>query len=627
MRTTAPRFSSSCCQLRALVLLWALFLSGPLLLADDSVTVEQLGIAERKAAVAGYAFSPGTATYPPRLLVGFRGNDGTWIVDLRQGKARRAKASGFDTDHLSWPTLIAADGKLFSSCARGGLSVYDPATDIISLHRPIPAARWLRGMAIGPDGAVYVSDYPSGSAAKYEPKTAAVTLFGRQGGPFDITHVYGYSVGCDGRFVYTAAGKIPWYVVAYDTATGQQKNLLQFDPATHPEVHQRGGRVFLEVTRSAPPAGKPARELFELAGGQAKPTDELPRYDDSHVPGNSRPQPVISALGRNLPVSAEGAAITYRTPDSDEQKVTIPVAGRNMSIERLSPLADGRLALCTGPYGNVHVFDPKSNEITLLGNPASKSVYDLLQSSGKIYFCGYPNAILGTFDEGAGVITGNWHESLQSKHAVHLVQGADGRLYSGNHNERESTGGALGWYDPKTGEFGGLHFPNDDCEWLTTARAGSLVVYASDFSHDPAHPEIGKREGRLLIFDTRKQQITGDISPLADGSAGVVVEARPGVLFGLGLHNKVPVMYRIDLESEKVLHSPPLPAPATRTLALGPDGKVYFFVRGKLMRANAETFDIETLCEAEPGRMVFMGGDLYLAGTDRLRRIAGIAGR
>ena len=595
----------------------------------EELMIENLGPVERQARIRGHAVSPGTKNYPPRLLIGFVDGDGTWIVNLEDGTSRKADAAGFENDYLQWPTMIGADGKLFSSCGAGGLSVYDPVTDSIEYHRPIPAARWLRGLAIGPEGMVFVSDYPSGSAARFDPSTGKMTNLGPQGGPFQTKNIYGYSVGCDGRFVYTAAGKMPWQVVACELQSATQTTLFEYPTTDYPEIHQRGDEVFLEVKLESPDNGQPAEQFFRLHHGTAEAVDTIPRYDDSHVPGVDLPQPEIQEIGRTLAVDADGAALRYRPADDTApgtwRRASIPVTGQDMSIERISALADGRLLIFTGPYGNVHTFDPRSGEYAPIGNPASKNVYDLQEFDGTVYFCGYPNSVLGVFEGGDARLIGDWHESLNSKHALFLLRGADGRIYSGNHNERESTGGALGWFDPATQSFGGIHFPNDDCEYLTAADGGRYIVYASDFSADPAHPEITARDGRLIIYDTQSGKVVRQFSPLSDGSAGVIVEAAPGKLFGLGLHDKLPVMYRVDLDSGSVEKRVALPAKAIRQIALGPDRQVYFFCNDSLLRADPETFETETLCSATPGRMLFLGDDLYLAGTSQLRRIKGVA--
>lgn len=592
----------------------------------ETITVEELGVAQREARLRGYVLSYGTRDYPPRWIFGFDGGDGTWVVNFQDGSSRKATGPGFDQEYAFWPSVVGPDGKVFvAGYSQGGLMVFDPVADSIMLIHPIPNARWLRGMAIGADGAVYVSDYPTGSAARYDPATGEVTNYGRQGGPFAGTHAYGYSVGSDGRYVYTASGKVPWYVVAYDTQTGKQQNLLEFDSTDHPEVLQRGKEVFLEVERATNSAKLPTQ--YRLAGGRVEPVAAIPRFDDSNIAGRKLPQPKPLGLGRNLRLVDGGAALEYQPAGSEETKqLAIPVTGVEMDVERIVPLHDGRLLLSAGPYGNVYSFDPKSRAYTDLGSPAAKHVYDMLPDGDDFYFCGYPNAVFGKFDSTAAKLLGDWYKNVGSKHALYLVRGADGRIYSGNHAEREFVGGSLGWYDPRTEVFGGIRFPNDDCECMTTARDGRLIVYASDFSHDPAHPEIEKYDGRLIIYDTAKREVVRQFSPLSDGSAGVIVEVKPGIVLGFGRHEKRPVMYLADVDAGRVLKQADLPAVAYRHCKLGPDGKVYAFVAGSLLRVDPETLTFETICKSAPGRMAFIGNDLYIAGLPQLRRIINVTG-
>ncbi|NNE94240.1 MAG: hypothetical protein HKN23_21540, partial [Verrucomicrobiales bacterium] len=206
---------------------------------------------------------------------------------------------------------------------------------------------------------------------------------------------------------------------------------------------------------------------------------------------------------------------------------------------------------------------------------------------------------------------------------------ADGRIYSGNHNERETTGGSLGWFDPKTREFGGINFPHDDCEFLTTANGGRWIVYASDFTFVPSKPEVKPRDGCLIVFNTETQKVERQFSPLSDGSAGVVMESgtTPGILIGIGKHEKVPMLYVANVKTGEVEKRVPLPGPAPRHIARGPDNRIYFFVKSDLVRTDPATLEFETICPAEPGPMAFLGTDLYIAGTPELRRVAGVAGR
>jgi len=596
--------------------------------AAGAPEVERLGVVQRVARVGGYVLSRGTEAYPPRLLLGLRGPRATFVINLKDGSSYRVAIPEFGREPISWPWDVGKDGKVFVACyGGGGLAVYDPVKDSMKLLHPIPGARWLRGLAVGPDGGVYVSDYPTGSAARYDPETGKVDYYGRQGGPFKIKYIYGYSIGAEGDWVYTATGKIPWYVVAYNRQTRKQHVVMRFNQSDHPEIFQRVDRVFLRARIVDLKTHASSTKYYRLEGGKAIPAKDMPSHSDRGLPGANLPQPELAPLGRNLALVEGGAVLRYRLPgEKTWRNVIVPVEGVAMTVQRIAPSGDGRLLIATGAYGHVFAYDPLKKTYAHIGEPASKNVYDLLAVEGKIYFCGYPNAPLGVFENGKARILCNWHEAVGSKHAFYIVRGADGRIYAGNHAEREFTGGSLGWYDPKTGKADGIRFPNDDCEGLVAAQEGRLIVYASDFSPDPTHPEIKKRSGQLIVYDTREQRIVRQFSPTPRSSAGRIAEVRPGVVLGITRNPalQTSVMYTADVTTGKVLSSKTLPA-MKGDMVCGPDGKVYTFLGEELVRVDPTTLATTPLLRTTPGRMAFIGGDLYLGGDTELRRIRGVA--
>lgn len=162
--------------------------------AVPQAKVEKFGPVQAAGRVCGWAVVPATANRPPRLVISFwsmanRRFFATFVADLATGKVRRVEEPGFEKDAPRWPSVVASDGKHFFSCMNGGLAVYDPANDTFKLVRPISRASWLRGIAIGADGAVYVSDYPSGSAARYDPRSGDIEDYGPQGEPFTIRNI------------------------------------------------------------------------------------------------------------------------------------------------------------------------------------------------------------------------------------------------------------------------------------------------------------------------------------------------------------------------------------------------------------------------------------------------------
>ena len=60
----------------------------------------------------------------------------------------------------------------------------------------------------------------------------------------------------------------------------------------------------------------------------------------------------------------------------------------------------------------------------------------------------------------------------------------------------------------------------------------------------------------------------------------------------------------------------------------GPDGKLYLGVIGRLVRLDPETASFEVLGSVAggvAGEIAFVGDDLYMSGTDAVRRIKGAA--
>lgn len=639
------------------ILSFAIFVSAGAGLAEDppitkealdqapEAEVERLGVVQTLGRICGNCLVPGTREYPPRYIVSFwsmadRSFFKTFIIELATGEARTVTEDGFDKDAPRWPWVQADDGKCFLSTMRGALAVYDPTTDKIKMVRPCPEASWLRGLAIGGDGAVYVSGYPKGDAGRYDPRTGEVEYFGPQGGPFSITNIYGYSVGSDGKWVYTASGKIPWYVVAYNRKTKQQKNLLKFNQSDFPNVRQIGKEVYLTASIVDQQAGISRVEHYLLSDGEAKPIDTPPNQPKVSYAWTDVLQPAIDNPGRGLPMIDGSAIFRYKPAEADDnepyREVKLPIPGEPYNVRRIAPMGDGRVVVATGIYGDVFLFDPKTGSYERVGNPANRNVYCLHAKDGTIYFGGYANAFLGVFEDRQGRLLHNWNRMLGSKRTLSLVEGADGKFYLGCHAEREFVGGALAWWDPNAPEgeqAGGIRFPNDEANWTVTAMDGKYIVIATSAVVDPTNPGYEPPGGKIIVYSTEEQKIINEFVPFPNdvpqgnrrGSAGLIVEAAPGSILGFTTFQGKPLMYVCELLTSKMLRRSELPAPARGDLKRGPDGAVYTFLEETLVRINPKTYAIAPICKASPGRMAFVGADLYLSGQPELRRIRGIA--
>jgi hypothetical protein len=162
---------------------------------------------------------------------------------------------------------------------------------------------------------------------------------------------------------------------------------------------------------------------------------------------------------------------------------------------------------------------------------------------------------------------------------------------------------------------------------------GRYIVVATTAVVDPANPDYEPTGGKIVVYSTDEQKIVNEFVPFPDdvpqgnrrGSAGLIIEAAPGIILGFTTFQSKPVMYACDLQSGKMVHKIELPAAARGDLKRGPDGMIHTFLDETLVRINPKTYAIVPMCKVAPGRMVFVGADLYLSGQSELRRIRDVA--
>jgi hypothetical protein len=224
---------------------------------------------------------------------------------------------------------------------------------------------------------------------------------------------------------------------------------------------------------------------------------------------------------------------------------------------------------------------------------------------------------------------------IRTHHGHFAVVAADGKVYVAAHAERACVGGGLAWWDPKTQTAGGLREPFElhDVAGLATADVGRLVVYSSRTVKDPA---TGKEapEAKLFIYDTREGKTVREVVPAPGGkSAGPIVEAANGVIVGASPGDgAASTLYAVEVATGKVLRQRDIAAQCGGHFGLGPDGRVWTFLSDGtpegprvLSRIDPNTFDVTLVGRLEsPGRIAFVGRDVYLAGQPSIRRIAGL---
>jgi hypothetical protein len=328
-------------------------------------------------------------------------------------------------------------------------------------------------------------------------------------------------------------------------------------------------------------------------------------------------------------------------------------------------LRDGRLFGVAG-YTGRFLFDPKTGKATEAGVIGGQSIYPMLEHQGKVYWSGYPSAQIFSYDPNRPWTLGfegppgsprppDETEPHSNPRRVHRHQflpyektrvkkmlsgtvAGDGRVYFGGKGQRDYDGGGLSWYDPHSGEIGGMWEPfvNRDIGWVTTARDSRYVVIGTAPSNDPPADSKG---GRTYLYDTRERKLAGFFEAIPGAwKTGPMLEVAPGRLLGEthdpATGDKTGILFGVEVPSGKVLFTKPVPATVPFNWAqgtdkwdfrLGPDGFVWTFLGNVLVRIDPRDARVYVLGKVDPaGEIVFLGRDLYLTGSTQLRRLKGI---
>jgi hypothetical protein len=599
-------------------------------------------------------------------------------------------------------TETGPDGKVYhASNASAGvrLTIYDPATnEFIDRGVVVPNLGGERNdLAVGTDGMIYgTGSYGAlGKAGAYQINTATgkVTDYGPIGPSHRPEAVWGYTLAADDRYVYVASGKIPWYLVAYDRETGKDSVILetartgedlQIQQVRYGAVAQR----YIGFKGTYGPEGYDKKIEYWLYQGKAiekKDAKEPPPWNEpkTHEPwvkGPPRPQ---TWEGRLQPTREGNAEYWYRYAGAGEAAPN-PVASEAATPEMraraqgwnviqfntrvycnrrttwIRELADGRIVGACEAYQGNFLYDPATDDLTHPGK-IHLSQYSAVVHDGKVWMCGYPSSVLYVWDPSLPWTaqksaflgksasdydkTANPHlvTSLRPQSGVHhpyaATVGANGLLYFGGRWYRDGIQGGLAWFDPKSGEAGGLRDPfnNYQVHYATTVNDGKWVVLSTNAVPDSSRNTPKPPHGKLFVLDTATNKIIREIEPMTKLDC-------PGAIAGVGGSRLMgmcndpddafgSLLYGVDAASGDVAFRMKLPFPLEWRVRhndhgggmfdfrLGPDGCVWTFIGGALVRIHPEDARIDVVGNSRVGGVLaFSGQDVYMTGDEALRK-------
>lgn len=545
------------------------------------------------------------------------------------------------------PLAVGPDGRIYGTGTRGnrlGLYIYDP-----KLRKVVKD--------FGPVG----PSHPNGAWSRY-------------------------SMGVDDTHAYVASGMIPaWYLVAVNLQTGEEKVLLESPTERVMDIVESfpGARAIVPQE-----GGAPRREYWLYHGQAIPRVNDSPPWPKQASPwdkaSNTKPQVYFDQIDPDI----EGnATLWFRTREHDPRAPRGPSADgepeklgwKPIRLEgvpayphRLNPLSvlpDGRLYGTGDDYVGSFLFDPKTDKTTYLGPRTGLAPYTTIVCEGKLYLSGYSGGHLFVYDPardftlGKGGPPGNPAPNQGDERSnprylgdfdrvtrVGLMHssalGADGNVYFGGFGLRHYMGGGFGWYDPKAGKMDGFWKPLSGYPvyWITPALEGRLIVISTSRAPDELNGNRAPPEAKLFVYDVAHGKIVRQIVPIPDArSTGLIIEAAPGRLLGLttGRENaKTSVLYGVDITTGEVLFRKHLPWPVStdpywphwvdpsykyESLTRGPDGSIWTCLKDVLVRIDPKDARVHVVGKLDPvGYPTFVDNDLYLSGSEQLRRIRNI---
>jgi hypothetical protein len=223
-------------------------------------------------------------------------------------------------------------------------------------------------------------------------------------------------------------------------------------------------------------------------------------------------------------------------------------------------------------------------------------------------------------------------QSLGVHYGYLMARDAQGRIYVGATATRNRVGGALGIYDPATGQVSGIGTPtlgNYEAQGLAATSDGRFIVYSSSVVADPLQPSATLSAAKLFVYDPSTKAFVHQWAPVPNRwSRGPVAPGAPGQVVGVAPNGSQTTIYAVDVLTGRVVYQRDVPGTQARdaSFSVGPDGQIWTFLENQLVRIRPETGDVTPVgtVASGAGHIAFVGRDIYLAGTTTLRRIRGV---
>jgi streptogramin lyase len=509
----------------------------------------------------------------------------------------------------AWGLALGPDGNIYvGTLPHAHLFRLDPRRGVLEdIGRPSESEQYIWQLTAAPDGRLYGCTYPSARLVRFDPATGRSEDLGR----LDAEEQYARSLAAtaDG-FVYVGIGTRHAGVVAYDIAGGSHRQIL-------PEQHRTAGTAAVH-------RGSDGRAYAQMAGQWFR----LERWEALSVSADEAASaPARNQLRDGRRVETSDGVVRLRRPDDAVETVgPYPYAGGLLSVFRLACGPDGKL------YGSgvlpAHFFavDPQGGEQHYLGQVGGGEVYSMVRQGEQLLLAAYSGlAPLMRFDprrpfapdttaEGNPVLV-TYPEQVNSWRPMAMIAGSHGDIYLGAVSGYGTLGGPLTVWNPATNRIDSYPHLVPDQSVVTLAMAGDLVAGGTSVGGGGGSRPT-QTEARLFLWDPRSRQKQFETAPVPGARELTdLIQAPNGLLFGIAGGT---TLFVFDCATRMVMHTAPLPFRGVpyNCVALGPDGQIWGLANAGVFRVDPATYVVHLVAEApEPVTAGFalLGDQLYFA--------------
>jgi hypothetical protein len=484
------------------------------------------------------------------------------------------------TISVAWGLAVGPDGKIYvGTTGKAKLLRIDPkAGTIVDLGRASETESYIWQLVVGADNRLYGCTYPNAKLVRYDPNTGKMEDLGRM----DPKEQYArFIAASEDGFIYTGIGFSRSHLVAYEIRSGQHRDILPAQYGMERVNVMRGddGKAYAEVYRP----GGGVLQHFRLEGWNAAP---IPADQQRPIASPNRLKD-----GRIISSISDGTIDVLDPKTKQVTKHAYRYAGKEIDVFRLALGPDGLLYGSTAMPLYLFRLNPATGQLTNIGRPGGGEVYSFLPYSDRLLMAGYsslsplmvykPKQPYGPGAPGdSNPLLVTYPGADAGWRPMAMIAGPAGDVYVGSIPGYGLLGGSLTVFDPATSRVKSSDEVIPSQSIVSLTRWKDLIVGGTTVRGGGGSFPT-EREAKIFLWDPVKRRRIFDMVPVpsADSITDLVTAAN-GQVFGLaGTSPSADQLFVFDPAKRKVIHRARVPfvvnAGVYNSLAPGPNGRLY----------------------------------------------------